>query len=75
MALGAVSPVAGEFNFIIIEYSKSSVNGEVAGQFFAGMDTMNHEAEVNGLWNYVEEGTAKSGWNVLRDVHVRRIMA
>lgn len=47
MALSAIPPVTGEVNLIKVEYPPTAINGEVACQFFTGMDSVNHEAEVN----------------------------
>src|SRR3990172_6198680 len=74
MTLGAVAQVAGEDNFIKVEYATGPIDGEVASQFFAGMNAMNHETEVNRLRWHIER-TAKSSWNLARHVHGCRIMA
>ena len=47
MALGAVSTVAGEADFVEVEDAPGSIDGEIARQLFAGMDAVNHKFEVN----------------------------
>ena len=73
MALGAVGAVPREANLIEIEYPAGSVNRKVTCQFFAAMNSVNHEFEVNGLRRYFKR-TAKRGRDQLRNIHVRRIM-
>ncbi len=74
MALRAVTPVAGEYNLIEIEYSPCSIYGEVACQIVAGMDTMYHEPEINRLGWYLE-WTAKCCRDLVRDINGCRVVA